>query len=355
VTGFVRSFRNTITAEDLPPDVVIFGRTEAMQDVGRRLRAAIATNLPILIQGESGTGKDIFAKLVHLGSARSRGPFIKVSCPSVPSALMESELFGYDKGAFTGAYADKPGRVEMANAGTLFLDEIGELDAGLQAKLLQILQDGAFCRIGGQEEKRTAARVVCATNRNLKEEIEAGTFRRDLYYRINVISVELPPMRQRLADIPLLVGYFLDLYNAKFTRQAPPLHRGLIEALQQYRWPGNIRELENLIRRYVIVGDEAAIYRELKMGDAIRFDPEIPLHGPICLKKVTRQAIDELERKIIVKVLEANNHNRKLAAQALNISYRSLLYKIGHFGIAPARIHRESARVCVMPQTRSVQ
>src|SRR6266403_6183425 len=182
---------------EIPPENIIFGHSEPMQAVRSQLAKVAAANVPVLIHGESGTGKDIIARMIHGLSPWKSGPLVKVNCPAIPGTLIESELFGYERGAFTGAYGAKPGRVEMASRGTLFLDEIGELDMDLQAKLLQVLQDGQFCRIGSQEDKRLEARVVCATNRSLEEEIAAGTFRGDLYYRINVVNITLPPLRER--------------------------------------------------------------------------------------------------------------------------------------------------------------
>src|SRR5205807_957546 len=198
---------------EIPPQPVVFGCSEAMRTVRERLDKVAGANVPVLIHGESGTGKDIIARMIHSQSPWKTGPFVKVNCPAIPGTLMESELFGYEKGAFTGAGAIKPGRVEMAHRGTLFLDEIGELELGLQAKLLQLLQDGQFCRIGAQEDKKVEVRVVCATNRNLEEEVIAGTFRQDLYYRINVVAINLPPLRERHDDLPQLINYFVETFN----------------------------------------------------------------------------------------------------------------------------------------------
>ena len=195
---------------EIPPEAVVFGCTETMQAVRSRLDKVAGANVPVLIQGESGTGKDIIARMIHACSPWKSGPYVKVNCPAIPGTLLESELFGYEKGAFTGAYGMKPGRVEMAHRGTLFLDEISELDLGLQSKLLQLLQDGQFCRIGAQEDKKVEVRVVCATNRKLEQEVDNGTFRQDLFYRINVVNLHLPPLRERRADIEDLTNYFLD-------------------------------------------------------------------------------------------------------------------------------------------------
>src|SRR2546421_2577729 len=219
---------------DIPPQEIVFGRTDAMRALRERLDKVACANVPVLIQGESGTGKDIIARMIHGRSPWKAGPYVKVNCPAIPGTLLESELFGYEKGAFTGAYGMKPGRVEMAHRGTLFLDEISELDPALQSKLLQLLQDGQFCRIGAQEDKKVEVRVVCATNRQLEQEIATGTFRQDLFYRINVVNLQMPPLRDRSADIPELVAYFLDHYNRKYNCRAKALSNELMGMLQKY-------------------------------------------------------------------------------------------------------------------------
>ncbi|MGH9528501.1 MAG: sigma-54 interaction domain-containing protein [Terriglobales bacterium] len=328
---------------EMPPDVVVFGKSEAMQTLRGRLEKIASANVPILIEGESGTGKDIIARMIHTGSPWRTGPYVKVNCPAIPGTLLESELFGYEKGAFTGAYGAKPGRVEMAHRGTLFLDEISELDLGLQSKLLQLLQDGQFCRIGAQEDKKVEVRVVCATNRKLETEIENGTFRQDLFYRINVVNLHMPALRERRADIEDLSSYFLEYYNRKYNCRARALSADLLAVLQKYHWPGNIRELENLIKRYVILGSEDVITTDLLTQQPEYAVPELDLDGPISLKKVTRQATRDLERKIILKVLQTHHWNRKKAARALNISYRALLYKIRDAGLPPNRSSRRPA------------
>ena len=330
---------------EYPPESVVFGRTEAMLAVRERLARLAGANVPVLIQGESGTGKDIIARMIHAASPWKMGPWVKVNCPAIPGTLLESELFGYERGAFTGAYGTKPGRVEMAHRGTLFLDEISELDLALQSKLLQLLQDGQFCRIGAQEDKKVEVRVVCATNRKLEEEIENGTFRADLFYRINVVNLHLPPLRERASDIPELVSYFLEYHNRKYNCRAKPLSGELMAVLRKYHWPGNIRELENLIKRYVILGSEDVISSDLAPRAQDFFNAELPLDGQISLKKLTRQAVRELERKVILKVLQTHHWNRKQAAKALSISYRALLYKIRDAGLPSNRAVRQEAEI----------
>jgi len=325
---------------EIPPESIVFGHSDAMQALRARMDKVASANVPVLIQGESGTGKDIIARMIHGRSPWKTGPYVKVNCPAIPGTLLESELFGYEKGAFTGAYGMKPGRVELAHRGTLFLDEISELDLALQSKLLQLLQDGQFCRIGAQEDKKVEVRVVCATNRILENEIENGTFRQDLFYRINVVNLALPPLRERRGDIEDLVNYFLDYYNRKYNCRAKALSSELMTVLQKYHWPGNIRELENQIKRYVILGSEEVISSDLVTHQPDYFNAEINLDGPISLKKLTRQATRELERKVILKVLQANHWNRKQAARALSISYRALLYKIRDAGLPSNRTIR---------------
>jgi len=326
-----------LTLDDaLPPSPVIFGRSKAMLGVRLRLESVAGTNVPVLIHGESGTGKEVMAKVLHQTSPWSEGPFVKVSCPAIPATLMESELFGYERGAFTGAYGSKPGRVEMARRGTLFLDEIGELDSGLQAKLLQLVQDGQFCRIGAHQEKRVEARMVCATNRDLHKEIQAGSFRADLFYRINVLNLSLPPLRERVDDIPELAEYFVRTYSRAFSKIIRPMSRDSVRLLQGYDWPGNIRQMENLIKRLVILGSEDVLVDELLGSPTTTMLPEIPEDDSLGLKEITQQVTQEVERRVILKTLQTHHWNRKKAAVALKISYRALLYKMQQAGL-PSR------------------
>ena len=325
---------------EIPPDNIIFGHSDALLAIRSQLARVAAANVPVLITGESGTGKDIIARLIHGCSPWKNGPYVKVNCPAIPGTLLESELFGYEKGAFTGAFGSKPGRVELAHRGTLFLDEISELDPSLQSKLLQLLQDGQFCRIGAQEDKKVEVRVVCATNRDLQAEIEGGTFRQDLFYRIAVVTLRMPTLRERRCDIGDLANYFLEYYNRKFNCRARPISPEVLAVLQKYHWPGNIRELENLIKRYVILGHEEVLTSDLVEREPDFLNPEISFDGPISLKKLTRQAVRELERKVILKVLQQHHWNRKRCARTLGISYRALLYKIRDAGLPSNRALR---------------
>jgi len=314
-----------------------------MRPIRQKIEKVSGTNIPVLIQGASGTGKEILARLIHQLSPMAAGPFVKVNCAAIPGTLLESELFGFRKGAFTGAYNTKPGRVEMAQGGTLFLDEIGELDPSLQAKLLQFLQDGQFCSIGDDEEKRVEARVICASNRRLEDEIEAGRFRADLFYRINVVSVHLPRLRERREDIPELVEFFLEQCKTRFQRTVLPPSRELIQSFQDAEWPGNIRELENRIARFVILGGEDALRPESAPPRQAVIPIEISENGQIPLKRIAKQAVREMERELILKVLQANHWNRRKAAQVLAISYRALIYKIREAGLSQRQNRKNAA------------
>jgi two-component system response regulator AtoC len=327
---------------DLPPVETYFGRAQAMQAVRARVERAAGLNVPILLLGESGTGKEVLARFIHSRSPWTNGPFIKVNCPAIPGTLLESELFGYAKGAFTGANNAKPGRMELAQGGSLFLDEIAELDASLQAKLLHVLQDGHFTRIGEHVEKRLDARVICATNRDLAREIEKGTFRSDLFYRINVISITLPPLRERRDDIPYFAEYLRERFNVRFKREAGPLTRETMQLLKQREWPGNVRELENCIARYVILGSEEAFYSEPSERKPVEFAYESTTEeGSIPLKRIAQQVTRRMEHDVILKVLQANHWNRRKTAEILKISYRALLYKVRQAGLPAKRPRRK--------------
>jgi two-component system response regulator AtoC len=319
------------TFEETPEDV-IFGCSEVMQRVRSRLQKIAVISIPVLFRGETGTGKEVLAKFLHRLSPWRDGPFVKVNCAAIPAALLESELFGYEKGAFTDAHEQKLGRVEHAQRGTLFLDEIAELDSALQAKLLQVLQDGCFSRVGGGEERRADVRIVCATNRNIEEEIAAGTFRQDLFYRINVVTVTVPPLRERREDIPALANYYCSTYASRYHKELPDLSKDVLQFLRHSDWPGNIRELENWMAGYVIFGSDDAIKAGL-------MEPkfELPESGPISLKDLSRQAAREMERLVIFKALRAQRWNRRKTAKFLNISYRALMYKIRDIGLPKKR------------------
>ncbi len=307
---------------------ILFGSSRAMQRVREKLDLLSSTPIPVLITGESGTGKELVARLLHR-QATVPGPFVKLNCPAIPGSLLESELFGFEKGAFTGAHLCKPGRIEQAEGGTLFLDEIGELELSLQGKLLQLLQDGHFMRLGGRTELRASTRMLFATNRDLDAEVAAGRLRSDLYYRINVVGIALPPLRHRREDIPRLARHFIDVYSRHFERKVPSLAPELVSLLQRYRWPGNVRELENMMKRYVVLGSATELLPPLADCTASETD----LGDNVSLKALTRRATRELERNIILQALAAHHWHRKRTAAALQISYRALLYKLKENGL----------------------
>jgi two-component system response regulator AtoC len=321
----------------VPPDEIVFGRSTVMSVVHKRVEKICHTNVPLLLCGDAGTGKEIVARWMHCRSPYKEGQFIKVNCAAIPGSLLESELFGYEKGAFTGAHTSKPGRVELADRGTLFLDEIADLDMGLQSKLLHFVQDGTFSRIGGESEKFVEVRIICSTNRDLEREIEAGRFRADLYYRISVFQIKLPRLSERREDIPALAQYFRTLYQRQFAKECYPLGPEVLNYLENLQWPGNMRELSNSIARYVLIGPDAFIEqngprkRKLSSMGEVGSGPSLPL------KNIAKEAIREVERDLILEALRTHQWNRRRTAQALKISYRALIYKIRHAGLAPDR------------------
>jgi transcriptional regulator with PAS, ATPase and Fis domain len=306
-----------------------------MLEIEQQCTLVARTDIPVLILGESGTGKEIAAMFIHQMSARSQRSFLKVNCAAMPLDLLESELFGYEQGAFTGAVKAKPGKFEMCNNGTIFLDEIGEMAPPLQAKLLQVLQDGTFSRLGSRNTVKVDVRVIAATNINIKAAIAQKTFREDLYYRLNGFSVNIPPLRERRVEIPILTNYFMRRVSAKFERKPLPISSALMQALCGYSWPGNLRELENTIKRYVVLADEQAIIEELSPGHAgeahrASTDGEASRGG---LKRLVRDLKDDAESTVIAQTLEGTGWNRKAAAIDLKISYKALLYKIKQYNL----------------------
>ena len=318
----------------LPPFSVLFGSTVEMEAARRKLESVAKTRIPVLIQGESGTGKELCVRLIHGLSERPAASLVKVSCPAIPHSLLETELFGYEKGSFTGANSTKRGRVEQADGGTLFLDEVGSLDMAVQSKLLQVLQDGTFMRVGAHETRSIQTRVVSVANRDLQEQVDEGSFRLDFLYRINAITLDLPPLRKRLGDLPMLVDYLMGEHARMFHAKPVPLSAAAMRQMRQYGWPGNIRQLDNVIRSYVLLGSEESLMAELvpeeKTGNQVM--TEVDVSSPISLKLLTKRATQELERQVILKVLKANNWNRLKTAKWLQISYRSLLYKLNEVG-----------------------
>ena len=328
----------------LPPDEVVFGWSTKMMELQRRAAKVCGTNLPVLLHGEGGTGKEVLARWIHKQSAYRSGEFVKVNCAAIPGTLLESELFGYEKGAFTGAHTLKPGRVELAHQGTLYLDEIADLDLGLQSKLLHFLEDGRFSRIGGETERVVETRLICATNKDLEHEIDLGGFRVDLYYRINVVCLKLPRLRERGEDIPLLAEYFLSQFQQKFGKKAEPLSKGMMQYLQNLDWPGNIRELSNGMARYVLLGPEASIAQEPVVQQPGTTPANHVAAGTIPLKQIAKEAIRDKERYYILEALQANQWNRRKTARALKISYRALIYKIRNGGLLVRRVENLASR-----------
>jgi two-component system response regulator AtoC len=341
-----RSKKNTHTEpmDFLPPDEVLFGWSAKMTKLRQRAAKVCGTTVPVLLQGDGGTGKEVLARWIHKHSASCNGQFVKVNCAAIPGTLLESELFGYEKGAFTGAHALKPGRVELAHQGTLFLDEIADLDMGLQSKLLHFLQDGRFSRIGGETETVVETRLLCATNKDLEREIDLGRFRADLYYRINVVCLKLPRLRERGEDIPMLAEYFLRLFQKQFEKEAEPLSKEMMRYLQNLDWPGNIRELSNGIARYVLIGPEASFVQEPIVRQRDTTPANHLAAGAIPLRQIAKEAVREREKNYILESLQANQWNRRKTAKALRISYRALLYKIRNVGLLARGVENLASR-----------
>jgi two-component system response regulator AtoC len=308
-----------------------------MRSIRQKGEKIAGANVPLLIEGESGTGKEVLARWIHAHSPWSSGPLVRVNCAAIPGTLLESELFGYEKGAFSGANNPKVGRIELAHHGTLLLDEIGELNYGLQSKLLHFLQDSHFSRLGGHEVQHVETRVICATSRDLEREIERRRFRTDLFYRINVVHLHLPNLRDRCDDIELLSNYFLSHFNARFERDVPAISRNLLHDFQNHHWPGNIRELENRIARYVIFGSDQNLDIQSTAERSKPIAIEELADGSVPLKHIAKRAVRDLERRVILGVLQANHWNRRKTAEDLKISYRALLYKIREVGLSPGR------------------
>jgi two-component system response regulator AtoC len=317
----------------------LFGLTEEMQRIRRTIERVASVSVPVLIRGESGSGKELLADYLHHIAPWREKPLVKVNCAAIPGSLLESELFGYEKGSFTGAYSSRPGKFEVAHGGTIVLDEIAEIDSGLQAKLLQVLQDGRFSRIGDLEERRVDVRIVSISNKEVESEITRGAFREDLYYRINVVNVHLPPLRQRREDLPLLVNHFLRYYSDRYERPVPALPAGIMERFEQHHWPGNIRELENYVKRFVILDSADSILEELeeRSRGAQPGTFQLPPIREFSLKKFARRASQHAEHLMILESLKQTRWNRKRAAEMLGISYRALLYKIKEAGIPPKK------------------
>jgi two-component system response regulator AtoC len=334
--------------EELCDDVFFVAASPAMRKI--RSQAALVANvdIPVLLLGESGTGKEVLARLVHKLSPRAHRTFLKVNCAAVPADLLESELFGYEAGAFTGANHPKPGKFELCNKGTILLDEIGEMPPLLQAKLLHVLQDQQFSRLGSRSVIKVDVRILAATNINIPEALATKRLREDLYYRLNAFTLSLPPLRERKEEIPILLKHFMSRMSERYARPPLPLSPTMLQACLDYGWPGNLRELSNFIKRYLILGDEKLAIAELNPKNGGN-GGNLSEYGAKAagdaggLKSLARSAKDEAEAEAITHALEETNWNRKQAAVLLKISYKALLYKIRQYGIAQTKSHKLSA------------
>jgi two-component system response regulator AtoC len=331
--------------------LLLCGDNPRMKEVRDIIEQVADTDITVLVRGESGTGKELVARTLYQLSGRRDQPFVKVNCAALPSELLESELFGFEKGAFTGAQKRKLGKFEFANHGTIFLDEISEMHPNLQAKLLQVLQDGEFSRLGGESDVRVDTRIIAASNRNLEEAVAEASFREDLYYRLNVVTVHMPPLRDRKDSIPLLVDYFLQKNNEQYKKNVQALSPETMNLFMHYHWPGNVRELENMVRRMVVLGNEQTVLEEIALRGAAEGRAEEPTElldlealgvdfsngEAIDLKAVSRRAAQVAEKRVIERVLHQTRWNRKEAAQRLQISYKALLYKMKENGLSERR------------------
>jgi two-component system, NtrC family, response regulator AtoC len=310
-------------------------RSPKMSEVREIIEQAARVDVTVLICGETGTGKDVVARAIHEVSVRQSGPYVKVNCAAVPRELLESELFGHERGAFTGAHQLKIGKFESADRGTIFLDEIGDLHPALQGKLLHVLQDGQFSRVGGRSTVKVDVRVLAATNQDLEQAVAAGRFREDLYYRLNVIQITVPPLRERPEEIPVLAAYFMQRFSQLFRRESQQLPAETVQRLIHHRFPGNVRELENMIKRMIVLGDPLLRRSPLSGAGAPADDSGArpPKPATLSLKDISRKAALVAERGAILQALEQSQWNRVRAAKLLEISYRALLYKIKDSGL----------------------
>lgn len=331
---------------------IIFSYSSKMSQIEAIVNEISKTDVTVLIKGESGTGKELLAKAIHSQSQRKEKAFVKVNCAAIPKGLLESELFGFERGAFTGAHMRKPGKFELASGGTILLNDIEDIDISTQAKLLQVLQDGVFSRLGGGGDVQVDSRVIATTKDHLEQLMMDGRFREDLFFRINVINLTVPPLRDRREQIHPLSQYYLNFYNKKYRKEVPSFSSKLMKTFKDYRWPGNIRELENMIKRIVIFGEEEAVIQHLAgkksdLGKKSEFLEGFSLPPPIekkslDLKEVGKKAAEIAEKNIIQETLQETQWNRKAAAKLLRVSYKALLYKIQKYQLNKGRLSRES-------------
>jgi two-component system response regulator AtoC len=339
----ISSLKKQLRVDELRGEFIY--NSPKMQRVKDLVDHVAETDVSVLIEGESGTGKELVARALHYRSGMRDKPFVKVNCAALPHDLLESELFGYERGAFTGAYKAKAGKFELAHNGTIFLDEIGEMDLSIQSKLLQVLQGGTFSRLGGKQDVKVNVRVIAATNRDLRKAVEEGRFREDIYYRLNVVNIHIPPLSERKEDITYLFEYFLDAYNEKYGKNIIVDKDEFYSLLLGYSWHGNVRELKNQVKRLVILGDINDMVRYLRDGGAFTNDRQVKETRQetfevasddteiVPLKLAAKEASIKAERDMILRALRGTNWNKKKAAQMLQISYKALLYKIKECGI----------------------
>ena len=335
-TGMVRGNEVVDTLGD---DAFFLAASPVMKQIRAQAALIAKVDVPVLLLGESGVGKEILARLIHKMSVRAHRSMVKVNCAALPADLLESELFGYEAGAFTGAGKSKPGKFELAQKGTILMDEIGEMSAGLQAKLLHVLQDGTFSRLGGRANITSDARVLAATNIDVKQAIADKRLREDLYYRLNAFTLTVPPLRERREEIPVLLRYYMNNLAQQYGKNALPVSDRLVQECLRYHWPGNLRELCNLVKRYLVLEDEGMVIEELETKakeGAGEMEGTTQASARGGLKALVRGLKDDAEAKEIQRALEGSNWNRKVAAAELNISYKALLYKIKQHALSPA-------------------
>ena len=346
-TPFEREGADGAASMDRPKRYDPFANSASMRALKRMVDRAATTDATVLISGESGVGKELVARAVHHESPRLGHAFIKVNCAALPTDLLESELFGYEPGAFTGAQRRKPGKFELANGGSIFLDEIGEMPLPLQPKLLHVLQDREFSPLGSRQDLRVDIRVIAATNGDLNRLVKAGRFREDLYYRLDVVSIHVPPLRERKEEIPILVDFFLDRDARQYLRPRDVISPSTMQILSSYDWPGNIRQLENVVKRIVLLGTQDWVGQELRRAHAPRRGASPPVaikvvgppsrpvpqdEGP-SLTAIARAAALQAERGVLKQVLDRVHWNRREAARRLKVSYRTLRRKIEQCGL----------------------
>jgi two-component system, NtrC family, response regulator AtoC len=353
--GMKGALKHLDESETLPEFPILVGQSAEIGRIREKIRSVADKDITVLITGESGTGKELIARSLHYYSKRNRGPLIKINCGALPDELLESEVFGFQKGAFTGAHKDKPGRLELAHGGTLFVDEIGDLSPSLQVKFLQVFEDRVFSRLGATRNREVDTRVVAATNRDLAAKVREKNFRKDLYFRLNVMHIEAPPLRHRREDIAVISEYFMEKYCFEFKREPLAIPGRISETLMTYPWPGNVRELENVIRRAIVLRDWDSVMHDMGENGGFGDRKQIPSSKNLekirpwgdgkvdryfrrqdfSLKNITKAYVGEVERQAVSLALRRSKWNRKKAAETLGVSYKTLLNRIEELDIEP--------------------